>query len=240
MKRDIQIFTDAETLAKAAADFFVELSQQCIREKGHFYVALSGGSTPKRLFRILAKEPYRSTIDWASCYFFFGDERYVPHDHDDSNYKTAKELLFDKVQCPTENVLAVPTNGETAQADAELYERTINQTLEADRPFDLVFLGLGPDGHTASLFPGTTALDEKQKKVVANYVEKLETWRITFSYPLINAASHVMFLVEGEGKADVLKEIIDDDNDNHPAHNIQAKHTLHWYLDGQAARQLKQ
>lgn len=239
MNKEIKTFATPDALAAAAADFFLSLSQQAIKEKGSFFVALSGGSTPKRLFKILSSEPYKSTIDWNSCFIFFGDERYVPHDHPDSNYHTAKETLLDHVSCPATNIFPVNTGGIDANKDAAEYEKTILAQLGTPPAFDLIYLGLGPDGHTASLFPDTSALQEDKKQVVAVYVDKLSSWRITFTYPLLNAARHVMFLVEGEAKAQILNEILVDENRIHPAQRVTARQVLHWYLDEQAASKLK-
>lgn len=239
MKKEIKTYSTPDALATAAADFFLSVSQQAIKEKGRFFVALSGGSTPRRLFKILSSEPYKSSIDWNNCFIFFGDERYVPHDHPDSNYRTAKETLLDHVSCPSANIFAANTDGVNANEDAAQYEKTIYTQLGTPPEFDLIYLGLGPDGHTASLFPDTTALQENNKQVAAVYVDKLASWRITFTYPLLSAARHVMFLVEGEAKAQVLKEILVDEDMKHPAQGVKARQILHWYLDQQAASKLK-
>lgn len=239
MNKEIKTFATPDALAAAAADFFLSMSQEAIKEKGCFFVALSGGSTPKRLFKILSSEPYKSTIDWNNCFIFFGDERYVPHEHPDSNYRMAKETLLDHVSCPATNIFATNTDGVDANEDAAQYEKTILAKLGTPPAFDLIYLGLGPDGHTASLFPDTTALQEDKKQVAAVYVDKLSSWRITFTYPLLNAARHVMFLVEGEAKAQVLNEILIDENRKHPAQRVTAGQVLHWYLDQQAASKLK-
>ena len=239
MKTEIKINPTPEALATAAADFFRSSAQQAIAERGRFVVALSGGSTPKRLFGILSSEPYISEIDWSNCYFFFGDERYVAHDHVDSNYRMSKENLFDHIPCPAKNIFAITTNSEDADIDAKRYEQSVFEQLGKTHSFDLIYLGLGPDGHTASLFPNTSALQERTRIVVAVYVEKFESWRITFTYPLINSARHVMFLAEGDSKAEILHEILEDKNTTYPAQEIRATTALHWYLDQRAASKLK-
>lgn len=204
------IFRDLHDLGLAAAERFVELANNAIQTGGRFTVALSGGSTPKVLHKALAEEPFRSQVDWSRTYFFWGDERFVPSDHAESNYRMAYDTLLSRVPVPGENIFPVQTENRTPQDTAADYEnrmRIFFQTNAVPR-FDLILLGLGEDGHTASLFPFTSALKESIRWVVENYVEKLHGYRITMTVPVMNNAAHVLFLVSGASKAKALKEVL--------------------------------
>jgi 6-phosphogluconolactonase len=239
----VQIFDDAEQVARAAADLFVRLSDEAIAERGTFSVALSGGTTPKRIYELLASDEYRARVNWASVHVFFGDERTVPPDHADSNYRMANEAMLSQVPVPAQNVHRIDGVGDAA-ANASRYESEMRGYFGggADWPrLDLVMLGMGDDGHTASLFPGSAALGETGAWVVANWVEKFNTWRITLSAPAINNARHVVFLVTGAGKADRLREVIKGERDTTrlPSQMIQPRDgTLSWFVDRAAAEKL--
>lgn len=211
-EREIKVFESVEELNEFAAERFVELSREAIRERGVFTVALSGGSTPKKLNALLTSDAYRSKIEWSKIHFFFGDERNVLPDSDESNYRMANETLFSKLQIPAENVHRFLTETGNAKTIAEQMQNEIKgffKLADGEFPrFDLIFLGMGADGHTASLFPETEALDEKEKIVVENYVEKFNTFRLTFTYPAINNARNIIFLVAGEDKAEALREVL--------------------------------
>ncbi|MDH5546640.1 MAG: 6-phosphogluconolactonase [Gammaproteobacteria bacterium] len=232
---ELNIFDSPDELSKAAADCWQQLSAEAIQARGRFTVALSGGTTPKRLFTLLAQEPYRSSVDWKNCVIFFGDERWVAHDHAESNFRMAKESLFDHITCPTKNIFPIPTDGVNAAQDAARYQQQLQQQFNTNIIFDLVFLGLGADGHTASLFPGTSALQETSTPTCAVYVEKMQSWRITLTYPVINQARQIIFLVEGEGKAEILHRIIDLGVDV-PATHVSGNQN--WFIDRHAASQL--
>jgi 6-phosphogluconolactonase len=207
---DLRILPDRTALFQAAADEFVRQANAAIRSKGRFTVALAGGSTPKGLYGLLATNP---ALPWDKMYFFFGDERHVPPDHPESNYRMAHEALLSKVPIPPGNVFRVPAENPDAGQAAQSYEQTLRQffqTPPAGFPgFDLILLGMGPDGHTASLFPGGKALRERSRWVVADWVEKFKTDRITLTLPVLNNAAVVMFLVSGEDKAQTLKEVLE-------------------------------
>ena len=205
----VLIFDGAEEVARAAAARFVELARGSIEAGGLFSVALSGGSTPKRTFQLLASDEYREQIDWTRVHVFFGDERCVPPTSSESNYRMADEALLSPVGVPEQNVHRIRGEGDAA-ANARLYEDELQTFfVEAAWPrFDLVLLGMGEDGHTASLFPGTEALAEERAWVAANWVEKLSAYRITLSIPAINHAAHVIFLVTGAGKAAPLRTVL--------------------------------
>jgi 6-phosphogluconolactonase len=211
---DLRIVPDAPALFQAAAEEFVAQATAAVTAQGQFTVALSGGSTPRGLFNLLATK-YGKSLPWDKMFFFFGDERHVPPDSPDSNYRMARETLLSRVPIPAANVFRVPAENPDAARAAEDYERTIQQffrlTTGAFPRFDLILLGMGPDGHAASLFPETTALQERSRLVLANWVEKFKTCRITFTVPVINQAKVVTFLVGGADKAEALKEVLEGD-----------------------------
>jgi 6-phosphogluconolactonase len=239
----VRVFDDPEGVARAAAHRIVELADESIGEKGTFSLALSGGSTPRSVYELLAGEEFRDRIDWASVHVFFGDERTVAHDDAESNYRMANEALLSRVPLPAENIHRIEGLGDAA-ANASDYESVMRGFFgESAWPrLDLVMLGMGDDGHTASLFPGTLALEEKREWVVANWVEKLNTWRITLSAPAINAARHVLFLVTGAGKSQRLREVLKGvrEPSRLPSQMIRPREgTLEFFVDGAAARMLE-
>lgn len=220
MKRfDVRTFQNVAEWTAAAANLFVELSERAIQEDGVFAVALSGGSTPKSLYELLATPDYRERIRWSNVKIFWGDERFVPPDHSDSNYRMAREALLSKVPIPSNNIFPVPTTNTTPKDSAMVYERTIRQQTGS---FHLILLGLGQDGHTASLFPYSDSLKERERLVVENYVAKLNSHRITLTIPAINQAATVVFLVSGDSKTEVFKQILEGpyDPERLPAQQI--------------------
>lgn len=239
-------FPGKEALARAAAEEVVRLSIAAVRERGRAAVALAGGSTPEALYRLLADEPaFRARMPWAQTHFFFGDERHVPPDHKDSNYRMAAEALLRKVagECPAANVHRIPAENPDAARAASIYEADIRSFFEGETTpaFDLVLLGMGPDGHTASLFPGTTGLREAEKLVAAVWVDKFTTYRITFTPPLLAAARDVVFLSGGEEKADMLKTVLEGpfELDRYPSQRIVAENPrARWLVDEAAAAKL--
>lgn len=207
-KNTVLIWKDTEAASVAAAHFFVTECQRCIAEKGKFIVALSGGNTPKRLFQLLASSEFSRNINWKKIFIFWSDERFVPHTDADSNYKMAKENLLDHIAIPAKNIFATPIN-KTAKESAAKYEATLRKFFKKDKiVFDHLMLGIGDDGHTASLFPGTTILQEKRKLISEVWVEQKQTWRISFTLPLINRASQIIFLVTGKEKATVVADVL--------------------------------
>jgi 6-phosphogluconolactonase len=232
---NVEVYENPEGLAGAAAGEFAARAAEAIEERGRFTVVLAGGSTPKATYDVLARD-YAGQIDWSKVHVFFGDERSVPPDDDDSNYKMAREALLDHV--PIGSVHRM--QGELPPDEAaEAYEEELRGFFGPDElpRFDLILLGIGGDGHTASLFPETSALEVHDRLVVANPVLKLETTRITLTVPVINAAHAVYFLVAGEGKADALAHILGGDADPraYPASLIQPQDGPTWMLDQQAA-----
>lgn len=238
----VQVFDDAEAVARGAAERFVELGQAAIDARGCFSVGLAGGSTPKRAYELLASEAYREQLNWSKVHIFFGDERCVPPDHSESNYRMANEALISRVSIPPPNVHRINGLGD-AVANASLYEdelRTFFNPASWPR-FDLVLLGMGDDGHTASLFPGTKALVEPRAWVVANWVEKFGAFRITLTAPAINHAANIAFLVTGATKAERLLEVLRGalDPEKLPSQLIQPLDgSLFWLVDKAAAGRL--
>ena len=208
--RTIEVLATPADLFRGAAEEFVRLGRSAIGAQGRFAVALSGGSTPTNLYSLLA-ENY-ADFAWARTFFFFGDERHVPPDHPDSNYRMAHEALLAKISIPAENVHRVRAENPDAAAAALEYEDELRRFFELEPGelprFDLILLGLGSEGHTASLFPDSPALDQQSRLVVATRVAKLNTDRITFTFPVLNRAAEAMFLVSGAEKADIVRQVL--------------------------------
>lgn len=237
--------TTPQELFAAAAEEVVRTANEAVAQRSRFTIALSGGSTPKSLYNLLATNA-RTALPWDRMFFFWGDERHVPPTDPDSNYRMADETLLSKIPVAAGNVFRIKAENPDAAAVAEAYEQTILkffQLKSGEVPnFDLILLGMGPDGHTASLFPGTTALQEKSHLVVANWVEKMKTHRITLTLPVLNAARCVTFLVSGSDKASVLREVLEEDvpAEQYPSKLVRpAAGKLIWLLDRAAASQLK-
>jgi 6-phosphogluconolactonase len=231
----ILIFDEKEEVARAAATRFVELGREATAARGRLTVALAGGSTPKRAYELLASNDFKNQLDWSKVHIFFGDERCVPPDDAESNYRMANEALLSRLPLPAQNVHRINGIGD-AVANARLYEDELRTYFnDAAWPrLDLVLLGLGDDGHTASLFPGTNALAEQEAWVTANWVEELGAYRITLTAPAINHAAHIIFLVTGANKAGALREVLDGESARGqlPAQLIKpVDGTLEWFVD---------
>jgi 6-phosphogluconolactonase len=238
MTSEIVVKKNLDDLSGAAAEFFVKTANSAITDNGRFTVALAGGSTPKSLYRLLASE---SSIDWSRVHFFFGDERNVPPDSPESNFRMANEAFLKDLDLADEVVHPWRTDPDDAKEAAALYQTELETFFTGLPRFDLILLGLGSDGHTASLFPYTSALEETERIAVANYVEKLDSWRLTLTYPVINNASNIAFLVSGEEKADVLKAVVEGNHNVHRLPSQGVKPTngrLIWFADTAAASQV--
>jgi 6-phosphogluconolactonase len=241
---DIRIVPDPPSLFQAAADDFVSQATSTVKAQDRFTVALSGGSTPRGLFGLLAAQ-YRERLPWNKMFFFWGDERHVPPDSSESNYRMAYEALLSKVPVPPANVFRVPAEDPDASHAAATYERTLREFFRlpagAFPRFDLILLGMGPDGHTASLFPGSSAVADRSHLVVATWVDKFKTDRITFTAPVINQARVVTFLVAGADKAATLREVLEGSQpaELYPSKLIKpADGSLIWLMDQAAAAAL--
>jgi 6-phosphogluconolactonase len=241
---DVRKLTTPQELFAAAAEEVVRAATEAVAERGRFTIALSGGSTPRNLYALLATNA-RASLPWEQTFFFWSDERHVPADDPNSNFKMADDAMLSKVPVATGNVFRIPGESQDAASAAEAYEETLRKffSVEAGRfpSFDLILLGLGPDGHTASLFPETAALRERSHLVVANWVEKLKTSRITFTLPLLNAARRVAFLVSGMDKAPALQEVLEGSAppEQYPSKLVRPTDgKLIWFVDRAAASQL--
>jgi 6-phosphogluconolactonase len=241
---EIIICRNARELALRAAEQFVALARSAIARSGRFAVALAGGSTPRAAYALLASPEFSERVDWPRVHLFWGDERCVPPDHADSNYRMVEEALLAKIRIPPENIHRMPGEKEPAAA-AAAYEAELRKFFAVERGgwprFDLIFLGLGEDGHTASLFPGVAALDETDRWVAAVYVEKFRSYRLTLTLPAINAAAQVTFLVSGASKAKIVGEILSSDSSSsdYPAAKVSPSDgRLTWMLDRDAAKDL--
>ena len=241
---EIRTLTTPQELSGAAAEEVVHATNDAVAARGRFTIALSGGSTPKNLFNLLATNA-RNVLPWDRMFFFFGDERHVPPTDPESNYRMADESLLSKVPVPPGNVFRIAAENPDAAAAAETYEKTLQKffgLVPAQFPvFDLILLGMGPDGHTASLFPGTAGLQEKSRIVIANWVEKFKTSRITLTLPVLNAARCVTFLVSGTDKAPALHAVLDSDapGQQYPSKLVRPTDgKLIWLVDRAAASEL--
>jgi 6-phosphogluconolactonase len=241
---ELRRLTTPQDLFQAAAEEVIRSATDAVAQRGLFTIALSGGSTPRNLYTLIAANA-SATLPWNQMFFFWGDERHVPPDNPDSNYRMAKEALLSKVPVPPANIFPVPAENPDAAQAAEIYEQTLRRffaVAPGEFPrFDLILLGMGPDGHTASLFPETPALQEKSRLVVANWVEKLGSSRITFTLPLLNAARRVAFLVSGTDKAAALHEVLEGNApaEKYPSRLVQpSEGKVTWFVDRAAASEL--
>lgn len=236
MAVSITIFRSTADLTRNSAQCIVNLVSGAIQKRGRATVALSGGTTPKVVYELLATPEFRNCIDWNKTHLFWGDERCVLPNHPESNYRMVKEALLDKVVIHQSNVHRVLTELPAPEAASE-YEKNIVEHFGFHNPeFDLVLLGMGEDGHTASLFPGTTALNEQHKTVTGVFVPKLNANRVTLTFPAINQSQAVLFIVSGRGKASVLRDVLEGKSGKYPVERVALTHgDLLWYVDAEAA-----
>ena len=244
----MRVFPDTESLVEGAAARIAEQLTQAIAERGRANLALSGGNTPRRIHQRLASPPYRDQVDWPRVHVYFGDERCVPPDDPQSNYGMARLTLLDHISLPPGNVHRIRGEEEPPRA-AELYRAELESAFGASSAagpppasFDLVLLGLGEDGHTASLFPGLPAVQERSRWVVAHHVEAVKMWRVTLTPVVINAARNVAFIVAGAAKAEILGKVLEGPYQPEvlPAQIIQpTRGELSWLLDAAAASRLR-
>jgi 6-phosphogluconolactonase len=240
----IAIYPDTNTLSHEAAQFIVRLANEAIVTRGRFTIALSGGSTPKVLYGLLGDEPYRSQIDWVQVDIFWSDERCVPPDSEESNYYLAQQVLLNKIPIPAGQVHRMPADQPDRDAASQAYTEEMQRTFGTNGipNFDLIQLGMGPEGHTASLFPHQPSLHEQQRLVMPVSVPKPPPLRLTFTPPLLNAARQVLFLVTGAEKADAVQAVLEGeyDPDEYPAQIVRPDNgEVVWMLDNAAAAKLK-
>jgi 6-phosphogluconolactonase len=239
----ILTFPDLEALARAAARRFVEVCARALAERGSAHVALAGGSTPRRAYRALAAEGATTGLDWTGVHLWFGDERRVPPDHPDSNYRMVAESLLAGLPAPGPTVHRMPAERADLRLAAAEYAGEIARAVPAGPAgtpsLDLVLLGLGADGHTASLFPGTCILHDP-RHASAVYVPRLRTWRLSLGLPVLNGARHAVFLVAGADKAEAVRRVLRPAPGETPlpAQRVRPAGSLEWYLDAAAASAL--
>ena len=240
-----QVYADADALAKAAGLELLRLANEAIAARDIFTLALSGGSTPKKLYSLLATDPAFVDFPWDKTHLFFGDERHVPPTDKESNYLMVSQSLLSNGKVPAKHLHRVPAEMSEAGAAAAEYETDMRALFTSDLlangfpRFDVILLGMGPDGHTASLFPGSKGLEENSRWVVANWVEKFKTDRITFTFPVLNAARNVLLLVAGADKTEMLHEVLIDKRDTYPVERVRPVDGAKvWMLDQAAAAKL--
>ncbi|WP_345947547.1 6-phosphogluconolactonase [Mucilaginibacter sp. PAMB04274] len=237
----IRIFKNTQELSDAAAQLFVQSAQEAIAEKGSFTVALTGGSSPVALHKLLAASPYAEQVEWQHVFIFWGDERWVPMEDERSNAKMAFDTLLNHVPIPTKQIKPMYDAADSPEAFAAEYEQWIREQVGEEGAFDLIFLGMGDDGHTASLFPGTDVLHEQDKWVAAYYLQPQDMYRITLTAPLINRAKRIAVLTFGEKKTHALHEVIEGERnpEKYPSQLLNPTHgELIFMVDEIAASQL--
>ncbi|MEO5574493.1 MAG: 6-phosphogluconolactonase [Gammaproteobacteria bacterium] len=238
----IRVFTDLQILGIGFAERWIALSEQAIAERGQFHVALTGGSTPRHLYETLARPEFADRVVWQYVHIYFGDERCVPPDHTDSNFRMANETLLRHIPIPAGQIHRMqgelPDAHEAARAYAELLVAHAPKSADGNVQFDLVLLGLGPDGHIASLFLATPILQERKQLAAAVYVEKLDSWRISVTLPVINNARQMLMLATGVGKAEIVKRALASEPQSPPlpVQMLAPAGTMDWYLDADAAQ----
>ncbi len=239
----MEVVRDAPEVAERGAEIFREIAQRAVEARGRFMVALAGGSTPRALYTRLASEHYALRVPWQATHVFWGDERCVPPESEESNYRMAYETLLCRVPVPREQVHRMRGEDEPESA-AHNYARVLETEFRESTPrFDLILLGMGEDGHTASLFPRSEALDDTEHLVIAPFIEKLGAHRLTITFRVINAAAHVVFLVAGASKAATLRAVLKNERDEHelPARMVRpTSGELLWLVDEAAASLLEE
>ena len=241
----ITIYPDTDLLSHEAARSIVQIAHQAIAAHERFTLALSGGSTPKKLYGLLGNEPYCSQIDWALTEIFWSDERCVPPESEDSNYRMALEVFLSKIPIAANQIHRMPADNTDCDAASHAYTLEMQNIFGTDHTpcFDLIQLGMGPEGHTASLFPHQPSLHEQQRVVMPVTVPKPPPARLTFTPPLLNAAAHILFLVTGADKADAVQAVLEGvyQPDEYPAQIVRPTHgEVTWMLDAAAAKKLRQ
>lgn len=237
----INVFKTEDEVLAATADLMVARAHEAIAQRERFNIALSGGSSPKRLYELLASTAYRNKIEWNKVFFFFGDERYVPLDDSNSNFLMTKKALFEPLSISDEHVFAVNTSLRPGEAAHDYEFRLLHHFKDPHCRFDLILLGLGDNSHTASLFPFTTVLHEQKALVKEVFVDEVNMYRITFTAPLINAARAIVFLVYGSAKADAVNHILEGEENMmaYPAQLIRPEDgELLWFMDEAAAARI--
>ena len=238
----VRVFQDLEALSRAAAELFTTCAKRCVAAQGRFTVALSGGATPRRLYTLFGSTPYRENVEWKHTHVFWADERCVPGDHPESNFKLAVDAFLSSVTMPKENIHRIKGE-EGPRRAAQDYEQDIRSFFgPALFPvFDLIILGAGEDGHTASLFPGSASLHERTRLVLPVYLKPPKLNRVTLTLPVLNKAAQVLFLASGRAKAEVVSAVLEgDDGQHYPAGFVRPIHGgVTWFIDKEAGERLR-
>lgn len=239
---NIKIYDNDNDLIKALAQAVCDAAIEAISARGQFNFVLSGGSSPRKLYKLLASDPFKKQIDWEKTYFFFGDERFVPQGDSQRNSLMAKKALFDPLKIPKSHIFKVDTTGSPEQAAKKYAESIANHFQKTPIEFDFLLLGIGDNAHTASLFPHTDVLDETEATVKSVFVKEVNMYRITMTAPLINQAKNIAFLVFGKDKSEAVFQILEDKTGStaeYPARLINSDdNKVVWYLDTAAASRL--
>ena len=239
---DLEIYKDENDLINALGEAICKVSEEAISTRGQFNFVLSGGSSPRKLYKLLASKTYRNKINWKKTYFFFGDERFVPENDSQRNSLMAKEVLFDPLKISKSHIFNVDTTGSPEEA-AQRYADSITTHFKKEPvEFDFILLGLGDNSHTASLFPNTSVLEETEATIKSVFVKEVDMYRITMTAPLINQSKHIAFLVFGEDKAEAVYRVLEDKSGStqeYPARLIASEEKkVQWFLDIAAASRL--
>ncbi len=241
MQAETKVFSNRQEISSAAAERWLEIYHESVARQGFFCVALAGGSTPRDLYRTIATPAISSQLDWQRVHLFFGDERTVPPDHPDSNYRMARETLLDHVPIPESNVHRIETELADPELAAGRYQELLVEIVPRSQggvpQFDLILLGIGPDGHTASLFPETDILQQRERFVAAVNVKQKATWRVSLTFPVLDCARHLLFLVAGADKQQIVRQLLDDScpGARYPVQMLQPSGSVEFYLDSAAA-----
>lgn len=239
---NVKVYENADELIKALAQSVCNAAIASISARGQFNFVLSGGSSPRKLYKLLASDPYKKQIDWENTYFFFGDERFVPKGDPQRNSLMAKKALFDTLKIPKSNIFKVDTSGSPEQSAQKYAESIANHFQQKPVAFDFLLLGIGDNAHTASLFPHTEVLEATEATIKSVFVKEVDMYRITMTAPLINQAKNIAFLVFGKDKSEAVFQILEDKAGSvqqYPARLINSDdHKVVWYLDTAAASRL--
>jgi len=238
----LEIFETVDASLEALAAHIIKIGKESIEARGRYTLSLSGGSSPKRLYALLASDSYKNQLDWNKVFFFFGDERYVPFTHPDSNYLMVKTVFFDPLKIPESNIFPFQTQLEVEKAGRSYYITLLDFFKTEPIHFDLILLGLGDNSHTASLFPHTEILQDTHPGTSEVYLEDQKVFRLSFNAPLINQAHHIAFLVFGSGKAEAVRHVLEGEK-NIPEYPAQLIHPHQgettWFMDQEAASLIK-
>ncbi len=239
---DLKIFNKVDEVINALAEDICDASQKAVRNHGQFNFVLSGGSSPKKLYKLLASESFRNKIDWEKTFFFFGDERFLPENDAQRNSKMVQEALFDPLAINASNIFKVDTSGTLEEAAQKYWDSILTHFIGKPIKFDFILLGLGDNSHTASLFPNTSVLKDTDAAVKSVFVDEVDMFRITMTAPLINQAEQIAFLVFGEEKSEAVFHIVEEKSgsiDEYPARLIRSNEkVIQWFLDSSAASKI--